>query len=258
MAARRKARAPKGASKRAKRVSLDALRRVLSLDEIATRAGVSRKTAERWARDGVPKSRRAEVASIVVTDAERISGKAIELAQRAREGKRLKRPGDAPKWNSKSKQETRRYRGTVENVRLKKKGVLVSRKSEESIVHEVMTKAKRLQKKQKKGRFFVTFGLVEFGVTVGSGGKKLTTVTKGRLGGMSAYQTFASTDPDYGQGGKRGAVGLAALEAQVRAVVERLSDEPRHAAVLDSFTVKRYVQKSAKEVAAWRTKGKRK
>lgn len=255
-----KKRAPKKSSARVTRVprvSLRALRAVLSTSEIATRLGVSVATVERWVRVGAPASRQSELSSILISDQERIRAKAQEIAGNARKTKRIKPPGDAPEFNKTGKQETRRYRGVVSNTRLAKKGAVIDRRSEESIVHAIMEKAKKIARKQKRGRFFVTLGLVEFGVTVGSGGKKLVTVTKGKLGGMAGYQTFASTDPDYGQDERRGALGLDGLEAQVRHLVERLSGEPRHAAILDNFTVKRYVQKTEKEVSQWRTRGKR-
>jgi hypothetical protein len=239
------ARKPK---KRAARISISDLLSVINERELAARSGATIKQVRAWKKSGAPASERKRLSSIVISERERIESEAVSIAKEARRGKRIPKPADAPGFNRSGKQETRRYEGRVRNVRGKQ--VLVTERTKKQIVYDVLRQAKRM--KRGSGRYFATFSLVEFGTPTGSGGKKLKTVSRGKLGGMSAYQTFASTDPDYGQGGKRGAVGLPGLEAQVRALLDRMGDDPRTASVIDNFTVKRYRQKTDAEIEDWR------
>lgn len=234
------------------KASLRGLLAVLSADEIAARLGVAPSTVRTWKTRDIPKGRKAQLSSIVIDDQTRIRAATKKIARDARREGKIEKPGDAPGFNVKKKQETRRYKGVVENTRLRR-GMLVTEANEESIVHAIMQKAKKIKRSAKKGKFFVTLGLVEFGQPQGSGGKRIKQISRGPLGGYSAYQTFASTSPDYGTGAPRGARDLAGLEAQVRTLVGRLHGDKRAASLIDNFTVKRYRKKTKTEVEAWRT-----
>lgn len=230
------------------------LSKVLTSAVLAERLGVSVRTVQRWQKEGPPPARREQLGRVVVTQRERVVYEARKSHDQARRRGKLEAPGDAPGFNKSGAQETRQYKGTVINRRMPtgQKSAVVTPKSEEQIVFEIMQQAAKVAGKRSRGRFFVTMGLVEFGQPIGSGGKRLRTVEKGKLGGMAAYQSWVSTSPNTGERGViRGSQDLAGLEVQVRELVGSLARNKSGASVIDSITVKRYEQKSEGEIEAW-------
>lgn len=235
------------------------LQKILGNDTLAERLGVARRTIQQWSQFGPPPAQRQKLGRVVITHSERLAAEAKKSHAMARHSRRLEAPKDSQGWNVTRERETRQYKGVVSNVRTNQ---IISERTEEAIVHRILKEAERVEKKTGKrgkkgfgGAFYVTFGMVTFGQASGSPGKKLRSVSKGPMGGMAAFQDWASTTRmDRTTGKPAPASSIAGLEVQVRNLVHEIAKNPKGASVLDSFTVKRYAQKTEEEISQWGTK----
>jgi hypothetical protein len=203
---------------------------------LADALGVHPQTVRRWAREGTTKARRASVFATVLDPKLVMAGKAAKFYRAAEKAHRIKAPKDSAGFGKTKHVDLINFEGSVSTRRVR---TPLTPAGEETITLAIEKIAKKLARKSKGGRYYVTFGLYEYGRRVaGSPGSKMYKDKEGEF--------YSSYDATIGANSITGAI------EQARMVMGKLLEETKSAVIVDSVSVKLYREKSSEEGWAFR------
>jgi len=232
---------------------------ILGTAGAAQRIGVSERTVRRWKKEGVPKSRRQSLASVIVTPSEYRRHDATEALAKARKAKRTPQTPIVGKFGPKStKVETVRYVGHTVNQHVRASDSLIVEHNVEALKQKIMRAAMKLRRK--RGGFIVRLHMVgvgqAFGYPTGADplrgkkGESGKTPHQEPLSYLTESTQYARATEEkardrirnaYRHGKLNAPKTVEGLEVLVDTLLGNIADNPAGSAALDYFSVVKYV-----------------